>query len=194
MAAALRSYVQFFTRAEPTHWRRGMPLWFKASTAMFAFMGACTWRQRAALSSHAPWVPWGLFAAHGVVQSLLSYMADVQTCGRRSLWKVADCLGATVMMAVGLAILVGSLAGTATFPPELACTFALATAGAVACKARGSAALAAGRIKQQQQRSGESGRAVPRRAVEEPLAQAYWRFHSLWHMLPCVAGACMLEL
>lgn len=101
-----------------------------------------------------------------------SYMADVETWGRPSIWKPLDRLLATTNSLLQIAIVATGSLGGATFPPLPVGVLGVSVALALACKQRAAAAY----------RRGDCA--------------SYLRWHAAWHYtLPfgAILAQCLLH-
>ena len=143
--------------------------WYRASPFAYCVAGGLLVVRPEPLERGLPLFPWRCTGLAVVCNGFLSFMADVQTWGRRSAWKTADRVIATVNTLLQVAVVVLCCMGYSNFPIESPLCLGTGVALALVCKQRSAAAL----------RRGD--------------CDAYLLWHSAWHyFLP--AGAVLGQL
>jgi hypothetical protein len=180
LAVAMDTALEF-SEAEPTHWHPAVAAswWYRASPIAFSFLGAHVLCSLDALHAHSPvWFPWKTVGLELLLQAVLSYMADVHTWGRRSMWKNADAIGACTMVLVAVCSPFLQLAGWTTYPSGMAMTFITVIIAALFCKRASSSALRAGRLD-------------PRNV---DLCNRFLKWHTAWHLLVPIGGSVSISM
>ena len=145
--------------------------WYRASPFAYCVAGGLLVLRPEPLERGLPLFPWRCTGLMVVFNGFLSFMADVETWGRPSGWKVADRVMATSNTLLQMGVVVLCCLGYSEFPLESPACLGTGVVLALICKQRSAAAV----------RRGD--------------CEAYLWWHSLWHyLLPAGAVAGQLVL
>ena len=145
--------------------------WYQLSSFAYCVAGGVTLLHPEPLERHMVF-PWRCMGLSVFMNGFASYMADVETWGRPSAWRLFDRVLATTNVLLQCAVVASALLGDASFPPESPAVLGGSVLVALACKQRAVAAF----------RRGD--------------CDAYLRWHAAWHYtLPAgaVAAQCFLH-
>ena len=159
--------------AEPAEWRAQVdasPIYMLSCFAYCA-AGGVTVLKPEPLERHMLF-PWRFMGLMIFANGFFSYMSDVETWGRPSIWKPMDRLLATLNCLIQVAIVAIAASGKATFPWQSPAILGTGVVLALMCKQRAAASF----------RRRDCG--------------AYLFWHAAWHYtLPlfAIAGQCILH-
>lgn len=128
--------------AEPAEWRAHVNASPAYMLSCFAYCaaGGLTLLKPEPLERHMLF-PWRFMGLMVFSNGFFSYMADVESWGRPSIWKALDRLLATLNSLIQIAIVVAGLAGNATFPWQSPAILGTGVVLALLCKHRATAAF-----------------------------------------------------
>jgi len=130
--------------------------WYQASCFAYCVAGGLLLLRPEPLERHMLF-PWRCMGISVFVNGFTSYMSDVETWGRPSVWKATDLLLATTNSLLQIGIVIVSFLSDATFPLESVGCLATGVLIALACKQRSATAMRNGHC------------------------DAYLRWHAAWH-------------
>lgn len=145
--------------------------WYRISCFMYCVAGGVTLLRPEPLERHMVF-PWRVMGLSVFFNGFASYMADVETWGRPSVWKAIDLVFATSNSLMQIGIVATAAFGGATFPWPSPAFLGAGVAIALVCKQRAAAAMRDGNC------------------------DAFLRWHAAWHYtLPAgaVIGQCWLH-
>lgn len=143
--------------------------WYCASPFAYCVAGGLLLLRPEPLERGLPLFPWRCTGLGIVLNGFLSYMADVETWGRPSAWKMADRVLAVTNTLLQVCVVALSCLGYSHFPIESPSCLGIGVLLALVCKQRSSAAMS------------------------RADCDAYLMWHSLWHyILP--SGAILGQL
>jgi hypothetical protein len=147
--------------------------WYQLSCFAYCAAGGLLLLRPEPLERHMALFPWRCMGLSVFANGFVSYMADVETWGRVSVWRTIDHFLATTNSVLQIVIVVAAAMGAAEtpFPLESVGTLGASVLVALACKHRASAAMRRGHC------------------------EGYLRWHAAWHYtLPTGAVAAQAVL
>jgi len=189
------AFIAQFVQAEPRRWRPAVDCawWYRASPLAFSLLGVHTLCSQHLLTPFAAWFPWRTLGVQSLLQGPLSYMADVGTWGRRSVWKQLDCLSACILFSTAAGIPLFQLVGWMNFPPDILAFNVVCVLGAIVSKVNSSIALGQGRELTNDAASTWRSKGTtmssdpmsfdPKVRSDTQACQRFLHWHTAWHLI-----------
>ena len=169
-----KNFLRYFYIKEPVEWKKDLTWWYKISSFSPTVLGLYIKYYKIYYIKKYGYFPWDIESILLICTGPLSYMGDVHTFGRYSLWKTADVVVCSSAVAIISTFIPLNILRKLYFPKKMNICFGIVKLLSLYCKL----------ISGQELRKSDNDETIS--------AQRYILYHSLWHYIMCGGSiACL---